>query len=109
MSKKKREKKVNPFDEKPSNYQEIEKVMNYLGRTHSDGAVKGDNLTKIINYLIDQKEEEYDRTVSRLSLRIGMMNRYIKENYLYGLEAEGLIYVYVNGNTKRWNWVGVPD
>lgn len=106
-TKKESEKKVNPFDEKPSNFQEIEKIMAYLGRKHSDGAVKGDNLTKILDYLINTKQESYDVTVSKLSLICGMMARYVKENYLQGLEAFGFIYVYMNGNIKVWQWVGI--
>lgn len=102
-----KKKEVNPYDEKPSNYQEIEKVMALLGRKHSDGAVKGDNLTKILDYLITQKSESYDITCAKLSLVCGMMQRYVKENYLQGLEAFGIIYVYMNGNTKTWNWEGI--
>lgn len=86
---------------------EINKTLEYLGRRHSEGAVKGDNLVRILSYLIKQKSEAYDKTVSRLSLRIGIMNRYVKENYLYGLEAEGLLNVYVNSNVKVWEWIGV--
>lgn len=105
--KKESEKEPNPFDEKPSNFQEIEKIMAYLGRKHSDGAVKGDNLTKVLDYLINTKQESYETTVSKLSLICGMMARYVKENYLNGIEAFGFIYVYMNGNTKCWQWVGI--
>lgn len=107
MTKKKKSKNVITDSPEASVYHEMEKIMDYLGRKHTDGVVKGDNLTKILSYLIVQKSEPYDKTTAKLSLMCGMMQRYVKENYLQGLEAFGFINVYMNGTTRVWEWIGI--
>lgn len=79
--------------------------MEWLGRSPSDSKVSGDNLKKILFYLIKQRGESYDETVYKLSITCRMGVRYVKD-YLLGLEAWKLMRTYLNGQTKVWEWIG---
>lgn len=95
------------FNEPQTPNEEIVQILEFLGRKHSEGQVKGDHLSKILGYLHMTKTEEYGKTISKLSLLCGIGQRYIKENYLEGLEAFNIITVSVGSKWKVWNWNGL--
>jgi len=106
MNSKKTSKPPSFLSEKTAN-EEITQILNFLGRTHSEGDVKGDHLSKILMYLHMQKTEEYKKTVAKLALLCGIGQRYIKENYLDGLEAFGIIEVQYGSKWRVWTWKGL--
>lgn len=88
---------------------EINAVLDALGRAHTEGNVRGDHLVKILKYLITVKKETYNKTISKLSLICGIGQRYVKENYLMGLEYFGFITVIYSEKQKHWIWNGIED
>lgn len=90
-----------------NSHDEIINIIEALGRHDlTEGNVKGTHLGKILIYLQKLKQEKYDNTVFKLSLTCGMNGRYIRENYLKGLELFGVIKVQMIGNMLVWSWVG---
>ena len=87
--------------------EEIREILEFLGRSHSEGQVRGDHLSKILMYLHMQKTEEYKKTLAKLSLLCGIGQRYVKENYLDGLEAFGIIEVQYGSKWRVWKWRGL--
>lgn len=92
-----------------STHDELVNVLEFLGRKHTEGDVAGDHLSRILEYLIRQQQEEYKKTVSKLALLIGIGQRYVKENYLEGLEAFDIIEIRVGSKWKIWTWRGIKD
>lgn len=94
---------------KTTAHEEITKVLDFLGRTHDRmGDVRYDHLSKILNYLYSKQTEDYDVTVSKLTLLLGISKRLVRENFLDGLEAFKIIIVTYGVHTKIWRWNGVP-
>lgn len=85
---------------------EEKRIMDLLGRPEIDGEVRGKHLGKVLTYLKTMKNEEWDKTISKLSLVLGMNSRYIRENYLKGLLYFDIIKLYRNSNALYWQWVG---
>lgn len=85
---------------------EEKRIMDMLGRSEQDGDVKGSHLGKILMYLKRTREENFDETVSKLALIVGMSARNIRENYLKGIIYFGIIKTGYNGNMLRWKWIG---
>ena len=88
-------------------HEEILGILNIIGRSERDGAVRDTHLSKILNYLFQQKTELLKKTVSKLTLVCGMSKRVIRENYIDGLIAFGIIKIVVENNAEIWNWVGL--
>ena len=86
---------------------EEKRIMDYLGRGTQEGDVKGSHLGKILTYLKMTKSESVRKTLSKLTLICGTGQRYIRENYLEGLEEFGVLSVQSNGRDIIWTWVGV--
>lgn len=85
---------------------EIKEIMNCLGRGNESTIVSGTHLSKILLYLQMQKVEDYQKTISKLAVMLGMKARYVREDYLEGLESWGIIVTEINKNTKLWHWIG---
>lgn len=86
---------------------EVKNIFEFLGRGHSQGNVQGDHLGTILTYLITTQREKYNTTLAKLSLKCATGRRYIKENYLDGLEAFGIIQVSFSSKDKSWIWRGL--
>lgn len=85
---------------------EIKNIMDALGRGSTEGYVKGTHLGTILAYLQQRKTEKMRATLAKLSLVCGMNRRYIRENYLDGLEEYGVIETKTFNNELTWNWIG---
>ena len=90
-----------------THHDEITNILECLGRSHSvKGEVKDSHLGKILMYLQRTKKEEYQKTLYKLALVCGMNIRYVRENYLKGLELFGIIELSHEKNCVFWNWLG---
>lgn len=86
---------------------EITQIMTFLGRGYQDGEVRGSHLGQILMYLKQRKTETMKNTLAKLALICGTSKRNLRENYLEGMEAFGIIRVRSEGNTIIWTWIGV--
>jgi len=87
---------------------EIKEICNIFGFKHTDGLVTGSHNATILGYLRQQQEEIYSTTVDKLTWLCHMSARYLKENYLKGIEAFGIIETYTNEfNVVKWKWIGI--
>lgn len=92
---------------KKTNPDEIQNIINALGRSDlTEGNVRGTHLGKILHYLQMNKTEIYQTTLYKLALMLGMNIRYVRENYLKGLELFGVIKTRMVNNELVWNWYG---
>lgn len=90
-----------------TNPEEIRNIIEALGRKDlAEGQVRGTHLGKILNYMQMKKTEKYEDTLYKLALVLGMNIRYIRENYLKGLELFGVIKTRMQNNDLIWNWCG---
>lgn len=97
-----------PNSEDKETIYEIKEIMDCLGRSHSEGFIKGTHLSTILSYLRQKKTETFRLTKAKLALICGMGQRYLQENYLDGIEAFGLIEMGINEyNEKIWKWIGL--
>lgn len=88
---------------------EIKSVVVFLGRENDlEGTLRDKHLVKILDYMITTETEQYQETLGKLAFKCGINQRYIKENYLVGMELFKIIQVYSNGGLKHWKWNGVP-
>lgn len=95
---------IHDSETKPS---EIMDIIEALGRTATEGNVKGDNLGRVLLYLQQTKTEEWKKTINRLAIRIGIHARYVKENYLNGIADEGIIELCTVEHKIFWRWIGI--
>ena len=87
---------------------EIKAILDALGRSHSEGYVKGTHLTSILEYLRRTKTESFRITKAKLALIVGINPRYLQEGYLDGIEAFGIIKLTTDeSNDKIWEWIGI--
>jgi hypothetical protein len=86
---------------------EVHEIMMLLrgGNATTDGDYRNIHLGTILEYLRNQKTETKQVTLQKLSLMIGMAQRQIRENYLDGLIAFGVIAL--NPDCKSWTWIGI--
>lgn len=86
---------------------EIKNIIDALGRSDlTEGNVRGIHLGKILTYLQMKKTEKYNDTLYKLALILGMNIRYVRENYLKGLELFGIIKVKNVNHDLIWSWIG---
>jgi predicted nucleic acid-binding Zn ribbon protein len=87
---------------------EIIEICDVFGFKHTDGVVSGSHNATILGYLRQRQEEVYSTTVDKLTWLCHMSARYLKENYLKGIEAFGIIETYTNEfGVVKWKWVGI--
>jgi hypothetical protein len=90
-----------------TNPEELQNIIEALGRKDlAEGYVRGTHLGKILQYLQMKRTERYEDTLYKLALVLGMNIRYIRENYLKGLELFGVIKTRMEKNDLIWNWCG---
>ena len=70
-----------------------------------DGDYRATHLATILEYLQRTKSENKMLTLQKLALVIGMSQRQVRENYMDGLIAFGVINLDTTCN--GWYWVGV--
>lgn len=85
---------------------EVKNIMDALGRGEMEGNVKGSHLAQILTYLQQHKTERMRVTLAKLALICGMHQRYVRESYIEGIEAFGVINVKTINNDKVWSWIG---
>ena len=88
------------------NDNEVSKIMDFLGRGKYEGNVQGTHLGQILTYLSRQKTESMKKTLSKLALVCAMTRRNLKENYIEGLDAFGIIKTKSEGHELLWLCVG---
>lgn len=86
---------------------EVHEIMFLLrgDNATTDGDYRNTHLGTILEYLKSQKTEAKQITLQKLSLMVGMSQRQIRENYVDGLIAFGVISL--DANCKCWYWIGV--
>lgn len=86
---------------------EIHEIMYLLrGRNATkDGDYRNIHLGTILEYLYQEQQEEKSVTLQKLSLMLGLAQRQIRENYIDGLIAFGIICL--TPDCKGWTWIGV--
>lgn len=86
---------------------EVHEIMMLLrgGNATTDGDYRNIHLGTILEYLRNQKTETKQVTLQKLSLMVGMAQRQVRENYLDGLIAFGVIAL--NPDCKSWTWIGI--
>jgi len=85
---------------------EIKQIMDYLGRGIQDGEVRGSHLGQILMYFRQTKKENMKITLSKLALVCGTSQRNLRENYIEGLGAFGIINIRTEGHSIVWDWIG---
>jgi predicted nucleic acid-binding Zn ribbon protein len=92
-----------------TNPDEINRILKALGRQELEGQFRDKHLGQCLLYLQMWKTGDWKKTLSRLALRMGMTVRGIRENYLEGLVAEGIISIARGSASILWSWVGLPE
>lgn len=95
-----------PKDEQQSQLDEIHEIM-FLFRGDNatrDGDYRSEHLGTVLEYLRNQHEEDLKTTSYKLPLLIGLGSRRLKEDYLNGLIAWGIIAL--DSKCLRWKWIG---
>lgn len=95
------------FLEEKQTIDEIHQIMVKLrGSTgNNDGDYRSKHLGVILEYLYQKKRENKSLTLQKLALIIGMSQRQIRENYIDGLIAFGIINL--TQKCDEWYWVGL--
>lgn len=90
-----------------SGINEVHEIMMLLrgDNATTDGDYRNTHLGTVLEYLLNQKTESKATTLQKLSLMLGMAQRQIRENYIDGLIAFGIINL--DANCRCWNWVGL--
>lgn len=87
---------------------EVEEICLTFGFKHTDGLVSGSHNATILSNLRQWNEGVYSTTVDKLTWMCHMSARSLKENYLKGIEAFGIIETYTNEfGVIKWRWVGM--
>lgn len=93
-------------DEQQATINEVHEIMFILRGSNAtkDGEYRNVHLATILEYLRGQTEEDKATSLQKLSLLLGLAQRQIRENYLDGLIAFGIISL--SSDCKRWHWIG---
>jgi hypothetical protein len=94
---------------KPQQFEidEIHQIIKILrgGNGKNDGDYRSTHLGTILEYLSKKERENKSLTLQKLALMIGMSQRQIRENYVDGLIAFGIINL--TQKCDEWYWVGI--
>lgn len=89
---------------------ELHKVARFLDRDNDhDSEVRESHFGIIMETLISRGRIDYKQFLSMMSLRCKMNKRYVRENYLDGLEAYNIISVTMSDGRTWIEYVGLPD
>lgn len=97
---------TNKDDKQQTGLDEIHEIM-FLFRGENatrDGDFRSEHIGTILEYLKNQHEEDLKTTIAKLPILIGMGSRKIKEDYINGLIAWGIIQL--DSRCLRWKWIG---
>lgn len=87
---------------------EVEEICLIFGFKHTDGNVVGTHNATILSFLRQEREGVYSTMVDKLTWLCHTSNRNIRENFLKGIEAFGIIQTYTNDfGVLKWRWVGI--
>lgn len=87
---------------------EIRDICEAFGFTNTEGNIVGQHNSTILSYLYQNKEGVYKTTVDKLTWLCHTSNRNIRENFLNGIEAFGIIETFTNEfGVLKWRWVGI--
>ena len=87
---------------------EIQEICDTFGFKQGEGLITGSHNATILGYLRQHQEETMKTTVDKLTWICHMTNRSVKENYLAGIEAFGIIETFTNEfGAIKWRWVGI--
>jgi len=94
-------------DESQTTIDEVHDIMFILRGSNAtrDGDFRNIHLATVLEYLRGQNEEDKATSLQKLSLLLGLAQRQVRENYLDGLIAFGI--VSLSSDCKRWKWIGV--
>ena len=74
----------------------------HIDSVSDKGDIKNSHLMAILDNLISTEMESYDTTLSKLTLSLQMDKRRIRENYLEGMEAYGIIEIHMDNRKRIW-------
>lgn len=87
---------------------EVKEICDAFGMTNTEGNIVGQHNATILSYLRQQREGVYKTTVDKLTWLCHTSNRNIRENFLNGIEAFGIIETYTNEfGVLKWKWIGI--
>lgn len=88
---------------------EIHEIMVLLRGNNAlkDGDYRNIHLGTVLDYLRLQKTENKMITLQKLSVMLGMAQRQVRENYIDGLIAFGIIGL--ESDCSTWHWIGVKS
>lgn len=87
---------------------EIKEICDAFGFTNTEGNIVGRHNATILGYLRQHKEEVYQTTVDKLTWLCHTSNRNLRENFLKGIEAYGIIETFTNEfGVLKWRWIGI--
>jgi hypothetical protein len=86
---------------------EIHQIIRILrgGTGKNDGDYRSTHLGTILEYMQQKKRENKSLSLQKLALMLGMSQRQIRENYVDGLIAFGIINL--TQKCDEWYWVGL--
>lgn len=92
---------------KQTTIDEVHEIMFILRGSNAtkDGDYRNTHLGTVLEYLRGQKQESKMVTLQKLSLMLGLAQRQVRENYIDGLIAFGIIGL--ESDCSKWFWVGV--
>lgn len=97
---------ISKKDQQQTTINEIHEIMILLRGSNAklDGDYRSTHLGTILEYLRNQQTENKSVTTQKLALMLGMAQRQIRENYIDGLFAFGVIVL--SSDCSTWTWVG---
>lgn len=98
---------ISKKDKEQKTIDEVHEIMFILRGSNAtkDGEYRSVHLGMVLDYLKGQQTEDKTTTLQKLALLLGMAQRQIRENYLDGLIAFGIISL--STDCKRWTWIGI--
>jgi len=85
---------------------EEKRIMDFFGYSQIEGDVRGEHLGKILTFLKIYSGKSWDFVKEVSPLIIHMQFRYIKDNYVAGLIRLGIIKIYSEDNSYKYQWIG---
>lgn len=107
-SEKKRDKPIHLIKTTQEGITEVKEICDAFGMTNTEGNIVGRHNATVLSYLRQQQEGVYKTTVDKLTWLCHTSNRNIRENFLNGIEAFGIIETFTNEfGVLKWRWVGI--
>lgn len=105
---KKRSKPIHLINYTQEGIEEIKEICNAFGFVNTEGNIVGQHNATILSFLRQNQEGVYKTTVDKLTWICHTSNRNIRENFLRGIEAFGIIETFTNEfGVLKWRWIGI--